>query len=74
MVDSSDPENLAVSSDIFSTFCNGYLSPSKRVVTWDSVFHLFGTGRVILHPDLRGAPLLILANKQDRPVSANKHT
>ena len=27
------------------------------------------TGKVILHPDLEGAPLLILANKQDRPVS-----
>ena len=26
-------------------------------------------GKVILHPDLEGAPLLILANKQDRPDS-----
>ncbi|XP_064404739.1 ADP-ribosylation factor-related protein 1-like [Halichondria panicea] len=40
VVDSSDPENLAMSSQTFR--------------------------KVILHPDLEGAPLLILANKQDR--------
>ncbi len=29
------------------------------------------TEKVILHPDLKGAPLLILANKQDLPVSTH---
>ena len=31
---------------------------------------LYSAEKVILHPDLEGAPLLILANKQDKLVRA----
>ena len=63
MIDSSDPETLAISAETFSEF---YRSCDIQFIFDTSI------ERVIDHPDLQGAPLLILANKQDKMVLENE--
>ena len=43
---------------------------NKSIVTWARLC-MYLAEKVILHPDLEGVPLLILANKQDKLVRAH---
>lgn len=64
VVDSCDAENLTISSETFSK-----LQTKLAYASLSTNCHCF-PGKVILNSELDGAPLLILANKQDRPVSS----
>ena len=75
VVDSSDPENLSISSETFrecpAPLCKCHPAPffTTSLTTPPSVVPSApSSGKVILHPDLECAPLLILANKQDKEV------